>query len=151
MTDEQRRITARVEEYSVSEPAYLQELELRRRILREPLGLDLTVDDRADDARSIHLGVFEEGAMLGCLLLTPRSAFQVQMRQVAVVEGRRGEGLGRMLVEASESRARERGFVALTAHARDTAVEFYRKLGYSVVGEPFVEVTVPHRTVRKEL
>jgi len=36
-------------------------------------------------------------------------------------------------------------------HARETAVSFYTELGYEVFGEPFVEVTVPHRKMRKTL
>ena len=39
----------------------------------------------------------------------------------------------------------------LTLHARETAVAFYLRLGYRVVGEPFVEVTIPHRTMEKLL
>jgi hypothetical protein len=30
-------------------------------------------------------------------------------------------------------------------------VPFYRKLGYVVVGRPFMEVGIPHRAVRKRL
>jgi predicted GNAT family N-acyltransferase len=36
-------------------------------------------------------------------------------------------------------------------HARVTAVRFYEKLGYEVASEEFVEVTIPHRVMRKQL
>ena len=39
----------------------------------------------------------------------------------------------------------------MIAHARASAAEFYRRLGYSVSGDEFIEVTIPHRLVKKAL
>ena len=39
----------------------------------------------------------------------------------------------------------------MTLHARDTAIPFYKKLGYECVGEPFVEVTILHQAMQKRL
>ncbi|MEO8175011.1 MAG: GNAT family N-acetyltransferase [Sediminibacterium sp.] len=36
-------------------------------------------------------------------------------------------------------------------HARESAVGFYEKHGYKVVGDEFVEVTIPHFIMEKEL
>jgi predicted GNAT family N-acyltransferase len=36
-------------------------------------------------------------------------------------------------------------------HAREVAVGFYRKCGYAVQGEPFLEVTIPHFHMEKKL
>ena len=36
-------------------------------------------------------------------------------------------------------------------YARATALDFYRRLGYAVSGEEFIEVTIPHRLVTKAL
>jgi predicted GNAT family N-acyltransferase len=54
-------------------------------------------------------------------------------------------------VEASERVAIERGALRMTLHARQTAVPFYERLGYRVVGEPFIEVGIPHRAMEKSL
>jgi len=35
--------------------------------------------------------------------------------------------------------------------ARVSAVEFYEKLGYAIVGGEFVEVTIPHRKMEKSV
>jgi predicted GNAT family N-acyltransferase len=39
----------------------------------------------------------------------------------------------------------------MVVHARDVAVGFYERLGYQSVGEPFVEIGLPHQTMEKEL
>jgi predicted GNAT family N-acyltransferase len=36
-------------------------------------------------------------------------------------------------------------------HARSTAIGFYEKMGYTVTGNEFVEVTIPHYTMQKTL
>ena len=43
-----------------------------------------------------------------------------------------------------EAIACERGFQQLTLHARESAVGFFERLGYSTIGACFVAVTLPH-------
>ena len=71
------------------------------------------------------------------------------MRQVAVDESYQSKGIGRALVEYCEQVARDEQFTEIILHARETAVAFYLKLGYEVYGEPFIEVGIPHRNMRK--
>lgn len=136
--------------YAHGSSEYLAALELRCRVLRGPLGLTYSEDDLAREAADIHLGAFEGESVLGTLILTP-AGHAAKMRQVAVAQERQGQGVGRRLVEVSEAVAREGGFSEMVLHARETAVPFYERLGYEVYGEPFVEVTLPHRAMRKTL
>lgn len=136
--------------YEYGSEDYKSALELRRRVLREPLGLTYSPEDLAQEINDIHLGAFDGAEAIGTLILTPAGA-AAKMRQVAVASERQGEGIGRQLVEFSESMARECGFEEITLHARETAVAFYEHLGYAAHGEPFEEVTIPHRAMRKVL
>jgi predicted GNAT family N-acyltransferase len=51
----------------------------------------------------------------------------------------------------AENVARDRGYKVLHMHARKSAVGFYKKLGYEVVGDEFEEVTIPHYEMQKNL
>ena len=73
------------------------------------------------------------------------------MRQVAIKTSHQGQGFGTRLVTFAEDVARSAGFREIFAHAREGAVPFYRRLGYAVEGEPFVEVSIRHFTIRKRL
>lgn len=132
-------------------PAYALCVALRNEVLRKPLGLCFTEAQLADEAQSLHLAAFEGEALLGTLLLTPRAPGTVQMRQVAVDQRFQRQGVGRRLVAESEAEARRQGFQRMVLHARDTAVPFYERLGYHPVGEPFVEVGIPHLEMAKAL
>jgi N-acetylglutamate synthase-like GNAT family acetyltransferase len=130
-------------------PEYDEVLALRLRILRTPLGLDFTPEQIAAEAADLHVAAYRSGKLVGCLLLSPQPGRMLLMRQVAVEPEVQGHGIGSAMVAFSEHLAIERGFSRIELHARETAVPFYLKLGYEVCSEPYIEVTLPHRTMRR--
>lgn len=136
----------------VPSPEYSLSVALRHEVLRVPLGLAFSIDQLASEGDSHHLAAFdEEGRILGCLMLTPRENGEIQMRQVAVRPDLQGTGLGRTLVSEAERKARELGFTRMMLHARDGAVGFYEKLGYTKLGKPFNEVGLLHWAMLLEM
>ena len=132
-------------------PEQLESIELRKRILRWPLGLDFEPEQLAAEIRDFHLVALDEERLVACLVLSPVDKRTIKMRQVAVDNDLQGKGIGTQLVEFSERVARENGFSRMILHARDTAVPFYLRMAYEIDGEPFEEVTIPHRKMVKEL
>ena len=128
---------------------YEATVELRREVLRRPLGLDFTPSQLSDEKEDVHLAYFHDGEIRACLILSKQDETTVRMRQVAVRPELQRQGLGLALVEAAEMASKEHGFRRIALHARETAVPFYLRLGYEVEGEPFVEVGLPHRTMTK--
>ena len=94
-------------------------------------------------------GAFEDEEMLGCCLLTKIEKDTLRLREMAVKTALLGKGIGRVLMQFSENIARDRGMKKLVMHARKSAVGFYEKLGYKVVGKEFEEVTIPHFIMEK--
>jgi len=130
---------------------YNQMIELRLQILRAPLGLTFNKDDLEKEKDDILLGCFDEEQLEGCCLLTEIEPGIVKLRQMAVLDGLQGKGIGRALMNFAENVARDAGYKKLTMHARKTAVGFYEKLGYSICSDEFEEVTVPHYVMEKTL
>ncbi len=138
---------------------YQMEVALRRRVLRQPLGLEFSEKDLASDAENVHFGASvhdsahgNEGArLIGCLFLTKADQQTVKMRQVAVAPENQGQGIGKRLVAFAEEWARENGFVNISLKARESAIPFYLALGYEPSGPVFQEVTLPHRQMSKLL
>jgi predicted GNAT family N-acyltransferase len=135
-------------------PEYDELVRLRYEVLREPLGLEYRPEDLSKEHADVHLALYDNDfRLLGCLLLRspeelPRTAV---MKQVAVRPELQGRGLGKRLVAAFEQRAREMGRTEVVLHARATAVPFYEKIGYRSFDDPFEEVGLPHRKMRKDL
>jgi ribosomal protein S18 acetylase RimI-like enzyme len=70
---------------------------------------------------------------------------------MAVLSGLQRRGIGRVIMNFAENVARDKGYKVLHMHARKSAVGFYQKLGYEIVGEEFEEVTIPHYEMQKAL
>jgi predicted GNAT family N-acyltransferase len=133
-------------------PEYDETVQLRDKILRRPLGLVFSEEQLAEEYADFHLAAYTNDWLLrGCLVLTPKNDKTLKMRQVAVDEAVQKTGVGQQLVAASEALGRVRGFDIMELNARETAVPFYQKLDYSVVGERFEEVGIPHFKMTKKL
>lgn len=132
-------------------PEYQQMVQLRNDILRKPLGLDFTPDELEKEKDEILIGAFEDEKMLGCCMLIREHPQVVRLRQMAVLNNLQGKGIGRALMQFAENIARDRGFRKITMHARTSAIGFYEKLGYKVSGDEFLEVTIPHCMMEKNL
>ncbi|MCP3136377.1 GNAT family N-acetyltransferase [Pyxidicoccus xibeiensis] len=130
---------------------YEGELELRFRVLREPLGYTRAQVVFPFEADSFHLVAHQGGTVLGCVLFNPEDAHGGRLFQMAVAPHLQGQGLGARLVRSLEEELRRRGFTHVHLHARAPVVPFYERLGYAVHGEPFSEVGIPHRHMRKTL
>jgi len=100
----------------------------------------------------VALGSHDE--LLGTARLLPGAGERSrQVRQVAVSSRVRTAGVGRALMAALEAEAAADGASEVWLNARDTAVAFYKRLGYQTYGGSFVsELTgIEHIAMRKTL
>jgi N-acetylglutamate synthase-like GNAT family acetyltransferase len=130
---------------------YQQMVHLRNEILRKPLGLVLDKAELEQEKDDILMGAFEDERLLGCCLLSRMDENTIRLRQMAVPGNMQGKGVGRALMIFAENVSRDLGYKKLCMHARSTAVGFYQKLGYSISGDEFSEVTIPHYIMEKML
>ncbi|MEM7599992.1 MAG: GNAT family N-acetyltransferase [Verrucomicrobiota bacterium] len=118
---------------------------LRQRILRDPIGLVYTESDLETERAERHLILERAGQVVGGLVVKALTEQRWKIRQVAVAESERGKGLGFHAMKHAMSAAADESVTKMVLHAREPAVPFYEKLGFSVVDEPFEEVGIPHR------
>jgi predicted GNAT family N-acyltransferase len=130
---------------------YRRAVALREAILRAPLGLSLTPDELADDARRRHFCATSRGALVGSVSMKPLDGETVQLRQMAVIGDRRLEGIGARLLACGEGWAQSEGYRTIVLNARLGSDGFYARSGYRAEGEPFEENTVPHIRMTKHL
>jgi len=127
---------------------YYQSLAVRDSVLRIPLGLSFDPEQLIQENTDVHLIAKLENRVVATMILTPAIA-AAKMRQVAVLPEFQKGGIGRDLVSKFETIASEMNFDKIELHARANAVPFYEKLGYSIVGDWFEEVGIPHLKMEK--
>lgn len=123
---------------------YQQALGLRNKILREPLGLRLTAQDLKDDPDSTHIVACFGERVVASLILTPKDAQTAIMRQVAIVKSCQSKSMGSQLVCYSEQVLLKHGFKTVELAARQSALDFYEKLGYWIFGPQFLKLEITH-------
>ena len=131
---------------------YQRILAMRFAILRVPLGLDWSGEDLAAEARQLHFGLFDDDdTLIACVVVNPLGPDTAKVRQMAVAEPFRTMGNGRVLLEGVEAILHQRGIRRIEMDARELAVGFYQKLGYHVEGDQFLQVTIPHFRMVKDI
>ncbi len=126
-------------------------VELRYKVLREPLGFIFTAEQLRDEKDEIHIVAIQNDNVLGVVVLKMIDAQTIKMRQVAVDSQYQKSGIGKKMVVFSELYARKHGFRIIELHARDVAKDFYLKLDYQIIGDLFIEIGIPHYTMIKEI
>jgi len=132
-------------------PRYEQALALRDRLLRKPVGLVMTDEDRKGDAHREHIVAVEDETVIGCVSYYLEAPNIMRIKQMVVDPAYQGKGIGVQLMQAAEAAGYSEGARTARLHARNTAIEFYTRLDYNGVGELFLEKTIPHLLMEKAL
>ncbi len=134
--------------------------ELRRRVLRGGRVGALVSEPRDDDPSTLNLAGHLGDELIACasfyrssgLDRAPLSSYQ--LRFMAVDERHQGRGFGERLLRDGERRLAEGGVQLLWAKARDSALGFYERTGWSALEgsqHRSAETDLPHTVVLKWL
>nr|AFI78660.1 thioesterase/acetyltransferase domain protein [uncultured bacterium ws034A6] len=141
----------------VTEPVTAEEFdqyyELRWKILRAPWNQARGSERVSDDETSTHLMVRgDDSKLIGVGRLHFNSIREAQIRFMAIDLPEQRKGIGTRLLQALEARAIEHGASSITLDARETAMGFYRKQGYSPQGPGHTLFnSIAHVKMMKEL
>ena len=140
-----------VKEAGFGSEAYFGMLALRKRILRDPLNLEWTEEEKSWEEKERHFGCAVEGRIIACLVIRAVGDGVVKLRQMAVDPDCQSAGWGRRLICGVEQVLSGENISIIELHARATALGFYEKLGFAREGEKFLEVNIPHWKMRKRI
>ena len=127
-----------------------QAWEIRRRVFIEEQHVPEEIELDADDAHAFHALALVSGNPVGCGRMVLCGGY-VKIGRMAVLGGRRGAGVGRGILEFLIEHARRRGFRRAVLDAQTHAEGFYRKQGFTAVGEVFEEAGIMHRRMERAL
>lgn len=132
-------------------PYYAKVLKLREDVLRKPIGLSLSEEDTMEDKDQYIVIAASQGAVLGCLMLKIVDADTIKFRQMAVLPAHQNSKIGTMLLHYAENFCLLNDYHNIELHARLPVHGFYKKNGFTAVGEEFEEVGIGHIKMVKDL
>ena len=107
--------------------------DLRYRVLRQPWNQPRGSERNEGDETGLQFALFESGKIAAIARLDQSAQFEAQVRFVAVEFNAQGHGYGVLIMRACEKVAMERGNTKMILHAREVALDFYKKLDYELV------------------
>ena len=140
-----------VEETVFGSETYGETLALRKRILRDPLGLEWTAAEEGWESRERHFAMKGDNGVVACVIIRSLGNGAVKLRQMVVEPEQQGRGIGRRLLGGVEKILIREEVDRIELNARDAAVGFYERLGFRKEGDEFMEVTIPHWKMVKTL
>jgi predicted GNAT family N-acyltransferase len=133
-----------IQNINAQHPLFTQVFDLREKVLRKPLGISLHNEDTSADEKDVIWIAIKNHHVIACLMLKDQGKGVLKLRQMAVDADLQGKGIGRLLIQKAEKEAQNLGFSKIELHARQYAQGFYERLGYTVSGQIFEEVGLPH-------
>lgn len=123
----------------------LEILPLRMSVLRDATPSRDPRYEQDDLEGTVHLAVRDNDEIIATSTWYPRpwphdpSVPAVQLRGMAVAKHVQGRGLGGVVLRAGIHHARALGAQYVWARARDSALYFYERHGFTVVGDGFID------------
>ncbi len=123
---------------------------LREKILRVPLGARFLPEELAEEEKHIHIAGYRQKRIVATSVLVPLSD-EMKVQRVVVADDERSQGIGGEMMRFCEHLSIQSGRSLMYCHARDSAVDFYQKNGWTEEGEYFDEDGIPHVKMVKHL
>jgi len=130
---------------------YEEVLKIRQDVLRTPLGLTLSQEDIEDDGNQHIIIALENEKVVGCLFVKIVSQDKVKFRQMAIAEKYQHQGIGKSIIHFAEDFCILNQHKKIELHARKTAIDFYQKQHFQLLGEVFYEVGISHIKMVKHI
>jgi predicted GNAT family N-acyltransferase len=101
------------------------------------------------DEEAIHFLAFKNKKAIGCA-----RAFEIenymQLGRMAVLKEYRGEGVGTALIEKAITTAKLNQLSAIYISAQCHAIDFYKKFGFEITSDIYLDAEIPHRDMKLE-
>ncbi|MCW3086004.1 MAG: acyltransferase [Bacteroidetes bacterium] len=128
---------------TITEPQTTQQFEayylLRYQVLRQPWNQPPGSEKDNDEASSDHaMACDQNNTVLGVCRLQMNSATEAQLRYMGVKTDTQGLGIGKKLITYMEQKALQKGAEKMILQARENAVDFYTKCGYTIVEKSYL-------------
>jgi len=140
-----------LEMFSGLEPQLKEALAIRMRVFVEEQGVDPALEIDDDDAVAWHVLARRDGEPVGTARLVMLDQLRAKIGRVAVLPEFRGMGIASQLVKLLMEYARREGRTQAILDSQLPVMPLYEKLGFTAVGEVFLDADILHRRMIRKL
>ena len=115
-------------------------INIRTAVFVDEQGIDARIDFDGLDEVATHVLIFSQGTAIA----TGRILDDGHIGRIAVLKTYRKQGAGTKVLQALLKNAKAKGFTRVYLGSQIHATDFYKKLGFSVCGEVFMDAGLEH-------
>lgn len=129
----------------INSPIFKDALNIRLSVFVDEQGVPEELErDELDTSTNHFVGYKDDQAVTTLRIKTEDNQWHIQ--RVATVKAARGHGYAKKLIENTiQSATAEPKIIKLVLGAQLTAIPFYEKLGFKVIGPEFLDAGILHR------
>ena len=101
------------------------------------------------DEEAIHFLAFKNEKAIGCARAFVIENY-MQLGRMAVLKEYRGEGVGTALIEKAITTAKLNQLSAIYISAQCHAIDFYKKFGFEITSDIYLDAEIQHRDMKLE-
>jgi len=145
------------EDYSLREIDAQDTWPVRHPVLRAGRPLEDVYMEADEKTSTFHLGMYHHNKIVGVASFMEDTheeftGIQTRLRGMAVLPEYRNKGIAAQILNKGEGILKERKRTILWFNARTVALDFYKNLGYTMIGEEFdIPQVGPHVRMKKDL
>ncbi len=115
-------------------------IRIRSDVFVNEQGIDSKIDFDGLDEVAIHVVIFYQNKAIA----TGRILDDGHIGRIAVLKEHRQRGAGTRVLQALIVEAKNQGLVKVYLGSQTQAVDFYKKLGFDICGEAFIDADLEH-------
>ena len=122
---------------------------IREKVFIEEQKVMFQLEWDGKDEKAIHFLAYQDEKAIGCA-----RAFVIenhmQLGRMAVLKEYRNKGIGGTLIEKAVITAKLNQLSAINISAQCHAIDFYKKFGFEVISNIYLDADIPHRDMKLE-
>lgn len=123
---------------------------IRQKVFIEEQNVTSQLEWDGMDEEAIHFLAFKNEKAIGCARAFVIENY-MQLGRMAVLKEYRGEGIGTALLEKAMTTAKLNELSVIYISAQCQAIDFYKKFGFEITSDIYLDAEIPHRDMKLEL
>ncbi|MDV7340723.1 GNAT family N-acetyltransferase [Terasakiella sp. A23] len=105
----------------------------------------------SEDDTALHFGGLVGGQLIAVASLFPDGVDKIRLRKFAILPAYQSQGIGSKMLQGMQDHLRHTSYKTLWCDAREEALGFYQKNGFSAWGERFFKKHLPYIKAKIDL
>jgi len=119
-------------------------INIRKEVFIKGQNVPLDIEIDGLDPESEHFIAYLGNEPIGCARIRTNKKY-ARLERIAIIKKHRCKGFGTKLTNFLIDYCRKQNYVEIILHSQNYVIDFYKKFGFKIKGETFLEANIEHK------